>query len=126
MEKDELIRSRIAGKLKTLRKKERLTMKEASKALDLSIPQYSRIESEFAYPTIVTVTRASLFYNLSLDELVLDKKGAKKPKKRKNPDRIKVKLKELDGLEGRDHRMLIELLDLLVVDHKLREMKGKK
>lgn len=60
----------IATNLKSLRKSNKLTLSELSKATDLSIASLCAYETEQYYPSVDSLLILADFYDISLDALI--------------------------------------------------------
>lgn len=64
--------SRIGEKIRYLRKKERLTIRQLGEQLEVSSPHLSRVENGLKRPSIDLVERMSRYFGVTTDQLIKD------------------------------------------------------
>ncbi|MCO6499671.1 MAG: helix-turn-helix domain-containing protein [Vicingus serpentipes] len=126
MEELDALQQDIAQNLRKLRKANNLTYKQAAKVLGISLTQYTRLEGGQANASIVAITRAAVFYKVSISEIVFGEKPKqeKKPTKLNRNKSLKEKIKEIEKLSKKDKEMAYELIELLIIKNQLDDMEN--
>jgi len=106
--------------IQSLRKNKRLTQKEVSDSIEVSLIQYSRIERGLAELHISTITKIAIFFDVSLDEILFGIEN-----KDSNPKWINLKhhsfsekVKILASLSKEKRKIAFDLLDLILKKNK--------
>lgn len=121
VDKTEKILGEIGNRLRVIRESKRLTQKAVAEAMNVRPHQYGLVENGKVVPSLKTLVMAADVLEIGLDEVVY---GAKPLPSNitLEDDKMASRIKTINSLEGEDYKIALQLLDLIVVKKKFKDM----
>jgi len=111
----------IGTRLRKIREEKRFTQTEVAKAMKVAANQYGNVENGKVIPSLKTLVSAAEVLGVSIDEIIYGyskRTDETAIKDTQMADRIKI----LNELSGEDRTIALQLLDLIVVKKKFKDM----
>ena len=114
----------LKNRIKQLRQENQWTQAELGKKLGVHQKQVSAYDRGANVPSTEVLIKLIDVFNVSLDYLAFEAKG--QPAKINIQDReLLRRLEALDGLSGQDKTLAKEIVDLLILKNKFKELVGQ-
>lgn len=121
MTQNDKIFSEIGVRLRKIRKEKNLTQLDIANYMGVRPNQYGKVENCKVIPSLRTLVKIAEFLNISLDELVFGDRTRTQENAIKD-SQMAARIDIINALSGEDKTIALQLLDLIVVKKKFKDM----